>query len=521
MGELKRGILLVSLFIFLGINFSLIVFSEVSKESFFSVGSEYLVMTPYTTLSSYQLQIFVLYDNTNLFMDINNDGASDYELNFNKGGSFNLSTPWQISEGSRIISDKPIYFSQTLMYSNNEYIVPDYMTLSKNFVSVPVENYRYEYYTLSGAYRFLSKENGVIFIDENIDGVVDKNYTINSKNNSYFKISNYSRVFSNVSFFGYSNDSLTAPFGKEFISSFDNITLIIAENNTRIDVDMNMDLVIDNTSFLNKGVYNFSFLTGARIIGDKNFSCFENHYKNLYFNVNYYFPCRRTKEITNEFYLHSQKFNQSLVGLFNNFSYPLSDYNATLTALDGQVEVINNMTSNILKNVTSGKFYSVISNTPLIDSLNKNDYVQLSGFKNYSVNFGSLISYKKPYIIIRPKTKVLTPNSSAVISVRIINPFSDTSLENVKVTLPLNCGFLMQSSIVNYKKERLSGGVISSTSSGVVTSVNDVVYFDYPGIIESESFVDIDYVFLTPASSLVCSLGKVGLSYDANTWDFG
>lgn len=514
----KRGITLVILIL---INLSTLTYSEVSKDSFFTIGSEFLIIKNPNSPNPLQTQIIIIYPNTNIFIDINNDGVDDYHLNYEHKGQYTLSTIWQITEGSRITSDKPIYYYQTIFSYNNYSLVPNFINSDKIFIIPSVDNYRKEYYIINGSYRFLSKENTIIYIDENIDGTIDKQ--VYTKNFTTINLNNFSRVFSNNTFFGYSNDSITSPIGTDFFTSTDKMQLIISINNTKLDFDFNMDTNIDNSYTLNKGVYNFTVIPGTRIISTNNISCFDYYNyitqtADLTKYTKLFSPCKRTSDISNEFFIYVTKKNHSLIGLFNNESYNSQNYSVTLTSLNSEEIVIDNLTSNNKKNIDVS-FYSVNAITPIIDSL---EYKESSGASPsiiYNYSAGSLIAYKKPYLITKSKSKIITPNSTMILSVRLFNPQSTNSLENIEIYIPLSCGLLIKQGIANYKKESLNIGLIEENSKVLIEdNINNQIIFRYDNSLEGESFLDVDFVFLTPVQTNICSFGKTMVSYKTRTW---
>src|SRR3989338_5625630 len=99
---------LLILFIIVSIN---TVSAEVSKEDpYFGVGSEFLVVGIENT------EIFTLFDNTNIYLDNNNDGVWDYQFQGNSGESQVLNPPWSINRGARIQTDKPVMYKQMMFY---------------------------------------------------------------------------------------------------------------------------------------------------------------------------------------------------------------------------------------------------------------------------------------------------------------------------------------------------------------------------------------------------------------------
>lgn len=492
---------------------------EVSKESFFSTGAEYLVIQNLESSYPQAPQIYAAYDDTTIMVDINNDGAIDYDLKVNKGGPYLLSFPWNIVDGSKIKSDKPIQYIQSYYHS---LISPYYMSSGDlnmgKIISMPAsDNLENEYYVMPGNYKFISDNNATIFIDENIDNTLNKN--ISSTNLSKITISNYSRVFSNNTFFGYSNDAIVGVIGTDFFSSYIRTTILIAEDSTTIYLDYNVDTIIDSTRLFNKGIYIINTTFGTRISSDKKISVFDTIPVGLgvyktYSNI----PSKRTDEISNEFLIAGQGTGHNLIGLFNNYSFESQTFNATLLINNSNIQInLTNLTSNKLTQI-SNFFYAANATTPLLDYYEYSYTPSSMYYKYYS---GELISYKKPYLFTRTKSKFVTPNSSSTFNARVINPFRAMSLSTVNLKFPITCGFVMSTASVNYKKEYLKGGVIEESSKAVTkfdNGLNSYFIFTYDGTIEPEAFLDINFVLSTPSEQKTCSLGPATLSYYAPTW---
>ena len=134
---MNKTIYLVILFV-IGLVSS--VNAEVSKEDpFFGVGSDFLVVR----YSGDNPDIYTLFDNTNIYLDNNNDGIWDYQFQGNAGESQILDTPWPIYNGARIHTDKPIMYKQLLYHYECSYDPCDeeiYITIP------PLNNLKSEYY---------------------------------------------------------------------------------------------------------------------------------------------------------------------------------------------------------------------------------------------------------------------------------------------------------------------------------------------------------------------------------------
>ncbi|MBN2880618.1 hypothetical protein JXM83_01070 [Candidatus Woesearchaeota archaeon] len=77
-----------------------------------TTGSDFLIPTNLTNI------ITKLYNNTQILCDINNDGIIDYKFNIENTTKINL--PWNLKQGSRIKSTKPIILQQITYSENNK-----------------------------------------------------------------------------------------------------------------------------------------------------------------------------------------------------------------------------------------------------------------------------------------------------------------------------------------------------------------------------------------------------------------
>jgi len=83
---------------------------SISEEPYCYAASDFMV----AKYKDYPPQLIALYDNTDIFFDINNDGVWEYKTRINKNKPYYPKTSWDLQSGSYIHSSKPIIYNQKI-----------------------------------------------------------------------------------------------------------------------------------------------------------------------------------------------------------------------------------------------------------------------------------------------------------------------------------------------------------------------------------------------------------------------
>ena len=500
------------------------------KENYYSVGSDFLVLQNPESTAAAPPQIYALYPNTVISFDINNDGVYDYGFTVASGGPYNLNTSWQISDGTKIHSNKPIQYVQQiyLLTANANYVGKTFKE-DRLLTVPPIENFGNETILRNGTWYILSDSNANISVDTNADGTTDSSFIIN-KSTKTLNVNKTTRLFSDKKFISYSTNGFGGLLLTDFLSNENKTTLIILENNTIISYDYNIDGVIDSTSTLNRGEYNLTLPRPSRIISNKYVSAFAyvDGLPGGTVHTKSYFPLSSTSSVSNEF---SVGINNDfiygpadrghfLIGVFNNESAENISSNFDVFDEDNlKLTGYSNFTTGKIQTLgTSNGLFIINSSVPLIDyafyHYNSGAYIR------YYI--GHTIAYKKVYMTTAPKTKIISSNSSVIINSRVFNPFKDTTVSNIIIKFPINSAFSMQLATVNGRKLSLNTDGVVETFSKAVTLVNDgaetYFLFSYDNILEPETYLDLDFSLLTPSVNGVNQFSQSTLTYNAQTW---
>lgn len=496
-----------------------------SQDSFYSIGSDFLVLQTMGISNvdnpgykSYP-QIYALYDNTKISIDVNNDGAIDYEFIKNKGGPYSLTFDWELISGSKIHADKPIIYHQEIflnVWKTSSGLGRGQATRS---ISVPpCSNYKNEYLILQGKWHFITDNlNQTIYIDENIDGTINYVRQLNKSSSLNVDINNFSRVYSSKSFFGYSWDSLAGPLSNDFLTGSGVVRIIVLAQDTTVTFDYNVDTTPDYFITLSIGEYLFNTTYGARITSDKNISIFDLA---AGFGAGYpiYPPATLSKTATNEFIVASKGSGENIIWVFNNFSAENINNSLLLYSLtDNNATKYTNISSNTRIPLLLSGLYFAYSTLPMTE------YYSYSYVSSTSPAYHSArnIFYKKIYMTTNPKSKFVTPNSTVIMNVRVFNPFNDTTVSDIKIKFPINNFFSMPVASVNARKASLKydGGDYFSKAVTLITDNNENYFlFEYDETLEPESFLDIDFSLSTPSTIGINEFQEATLTYSAPTW---
>lgn len=231
-----------------------------------TTGSEFLI--PYNN----PIQILTLYNNTNIYLDINNDQQIDYELNIKNTTSKEIQPPWQIKQASKIITSKPIILRQNnkIDYSPTAYeikltcLIPDILY------------HQHEFLLTKGKHTVISNT------PTSIQLITNTNTTkINITKKLTLEINQPTIIKSNQKILATNNLCLNPSSSKTFFTTQNSIT-IYSTKKSKIQIDYNADNITDKTIITNNTkkinvleLNNFPPLT--KIYSNESIFIIENH----------------------------------------------------------------------------------------------------------------------------------------------------------------------------------------------------------------------------------------------------
>jgi hypothetical protein len=499
------------------IGYIAIVNAEVSKEDpYFGIGSEFLVV------GTGNPEIFTLFDNTNIYLDNNNDGIWDYQFQGNSGEIQILNPPWPINRGARIQTNKPVMYKQ-LTYENICRWDPCdtfyYTTVP------PLNNLESEYYvfSLGDNWQVVAPQVTTINFDIDIDGTIDQTLSVDRGkiNSSQIPYKKFARIYSESGkkFSLYGRYALAAPVGSDFYTNLGSIKVLVSEDNTKVNIDMNNDLAYDETYTLNKGAHDISTIQGAHINSNKPIAVYSNFQGT-------FFPIATSGMINNDLWGESGNLYR-IIGLFNNASglYYNTTYNIDFQA---QNDLISNFTGQIAANV--------IANLPSMGNvhlwadmpLNYLFYQTGSGRTGHP-KFLPSYSYSRIYPVTFSEEKYIGSEDDLIINARVFNPFAETTATSFSVKLRFNDLFAFPAIFtVEINKKNLNTDAV--ISSDTITKIPVLINGQYEFVIDSSEssllnslgpfeYYEIRYNLISPLVHGFYDFEPVEITYNAPTWE--
>lgn len=499
---MKKKLLIFTLF-FMMIN-SLFVIS-ISEEPYCYAGSDYYVIQH----GNYPPELIALYDNTQIFFDINNDGIWEYRKTINKNTPYYPTTNWNLKDGSLIHSNKPIVYNQKIYSSSNDrnyQCIPPINALRNEIVLYPV-------YVNNGLWKIISPNATINIIDKNnvlTTKNIESSITINIPDNTA-KPTDVWYINSTKPIIATSNFGFSSRLDTDFIKSVSGTTMIVTiEDNTLVEFDLNSDGIFDESEIMNRGNKEFDLTAGTRIKSNKKIGVFEREW---WAKLDYS-QCIPTKSVNDELFLKIHAKGRIYVtGLFNdddgfnNTFYQLTDGNTHINdaVISNGVRVVSNSYSNIVR-IKADKPVSAF-------------------YKHYYSN--SYYKFQRPFQTIEPyitsfsKLKFIGLNDSAIINVRVLNPTS-YDLDDVKVTIRYLDVFPTINVTYYFSIRNLDGDsplVTETPKTSPTLTIFGVKEFTINlGTILAEEYADINYYLKTPTDPGIFNLPKATLEFNSNIW---
>lgn len=488
------------------IQYSLILFilaagaiSIDSKEHFSAVGNHFLSIN-----ENYAPKIIPLYDKTQIYIDINSDGVSDFQYTQDSNKTLAIDTPWPIKPGSIIKTSKPVIYQQDTK-QDSIYRVSNYVP--------PVTNFKKEYVTAGGLYTILSTEDTTIEI-----------YHLINESTTYRDIKAYeplkinlgqTYLESNDPFIAYHEKSFAMPVGRNYIAS-NSTVYIVSKDNYEVEIDYNDDQIFDDTFDYDSGLSTITVPIGAYLEFSRDVGVYKQIRGNSYVAINPIFPFNYlssegyffrlgtdpTKIFTFGFYNESQfYYNGTDIDLYQTDKLELKPFGLTYFESDAPTLVAADY----------GSHYSYRScgacNTVYVHIVHANPMQASAQI--------SLVSF--------PKKKYLKTNGMFDSSIRVFNTFKDTVANNFKLEIRLNNQFLtLQTySVIIEKKDSIDDEIISSKSF-ILTPVSSRLNIDdsFLSTLGPQEYFDVTLTLLSPAQIGIYKVLDVDLDYSIPVWNY-
>ncbi len=488
--------------------------AEVSKEDpYFGVGSEFLV------IGTDNPEIFTLFDNTNVYLDNNNDGIWDYQFQGNSGESQTLNPPWPVNRGARIQTDKPVMYKQLIVES----LCKDWPWCKTIYHTTvpPLNNLRSEYYifSLGDSWNVVAPQNTTINVDINADGSIDKTLSVDrgKVNSSTVPSDQYAKVYSESGkkFSLYGTYALASPSGTDFYTNRGSIKALVTEDNTQVNIDMNNDLAYDENYTLNKGAHDINVIEGAHINSNKPIAVYSKF-------TSIPFPVMTSDMLNNDLWGESGNLYR-IIGLFNNASglYYNTTYNIDFQT---QNDLIANFTGQIAANVI--KELPSMGNVHLWANMPLNYFYYL--YEQYTSLFLPSYTYSRIYPITFSDKKYIGLEDGLTINARVFNPFAETTATGFSVKLKFNKLFAFPAVFkVEVDKKNLNTDAVIATDT--VTKVPILINGQYEFVISNSDssllnslgpfeYYEIKYNLISPLTYGFYDFEPVEITYNAPTW---
>lgn len=487
----------------------LLVYS-ISEEPYCYAASDFMV----AKYQDYPPQLIALYDNTDLFFDVNNDGVWEYKTRINKNKPYYPKTSWDLQSGSYIHSNKPIIYNQKI------YALGTAPKNSVNYQCVPpINSLQNEILLLSAwsnaaPYWRIISPNATINIITPINTIQTENIHLSKDINSYISRPTPSQIWyinSTKPIIASSIYSLNGKLDNDFIKVIPGKTIILAlEDNTLVEFDQNGDGIFDESNMTNKGRSEFILTAGSRIRSDKKISVFENDW-HVELEYSTAIP---TKSMNNEIIITIHEANKEYItGIFNSDDgFENTTYNITEETLKISGGVPSNDYQQIPNDfITTAR---VIASKP-ITGYYKNSYIT----SWYRIQ--RPMQTIEPYISSFSRLKFVGLNDTAIINVRVFNPTS-YDLDDVKINIRYLDVFPTKE--IKYYQSIKSleddSFIVTETEKSVTpTSFSNIKEFTINlGTIKSEEYANIEYYLITPAKEGTYNFPKASLEFNAPIW---
>ncbi|CEG14036.1 exported hypothetical protein [groundwater metagenome] len=479
------------------------VCSEIPKEDpLWTIGEDYLVV------ENGNPRLYLLFNNTEIYIDLKNDGVWEFYTVQDAETQFTPSILGQnIIYGDKIHTSKPvIYYRGGYRYD----VVP------------PIGNWKSEYYAYEETWYAVVEENAMIYVDDNDDGTIDRNVSAIPFTANSITVSNFGKVFSNKPFYFWTSDNIGAQKGTDFYLPWNSIWKIyVLENETELKVDVSNDGFwdVENLTW-NKGVITeFSALRladGAHLKFNKQVVVF--------LSFGYIYSLQPSSMLGNDFWSSwsGDSYWSQLTGFFNN---------ATGIAANTTYYADKVIENDLISNYNGTLISNQITNTPSLGC------IHIWG----NMPFGCVYLYYGWYLYTVPQSsitsttygtqKYLGANELTKIYTRIFNPFANTTISNVNITVKIPSNFSLPNGntlTLNIKKFYLRNDTEIENDTITITPANISGNYEFTinststsllNSLEPMEYIDLRYQIVTPSVLGRYNFEPVNVNYKAETWN--
>lgn len=505
--------------------YSVVVDAAVTREDpFISIGTDFLILTP----GNDNHVIKTWFNNTNIYLDLEDDGVWDFKYTKNSGEDLAIThlNPDLIKPGTRIHADKPVEYSQ---YFGLWGVVPEIRNLKKEYYVDNTPEKSTPYYGGPCGYyaSHYSHRPYYVAVPQNSNEITTiyadyMNGTVTSINVSHLSrgivqgpihCGNYQpmpmRIYSNREFYLYDGNGVIGPAGNDFYLPWQNIQkLVIIKNDTEVRIDKNNDMNYDMTIINDSGIYgSFSLAHGSHIHSNNPIAVFTDW--------GYYaLPSNMTgndiwsRDLSGWNYCWGSWQNcyniyNNILGLFESTNLNFDRIKENDLSPDFNFTINQNEYRTINSKIKEGSRFHIYADKPFIE---------------ISDNNNGVFPYSSISATQQSRQKYLGANEVTTIEVRIFNPFANTIIHNLTATIRFPHLFFWLNESVVIEKRYIMNDAIVENSTFVVTPA-DYQFSMNLSILESMQYYDIEYQLRTPLQIGSFEFEPVTISYEADTWN--
>jgi hypothetical protein len=473
-------------------------YANLNSEPFISaIGCDFLSLSQ--NITSDRLFAVILYNNTEIYVDINNDEIRDFSYFGNEGDLINLILPNKEypKAGSKIYSTKPIWLKQILYFYDKIDFLGTHSTYEYQTTITPLKNLKKEYVLQHDEFFILSEKDTQIIIGEkkeDISAHVPKLIYINSPQ----------KIVSKHPIYAYSKYGPAQLSSYEYYLDLDVAKISVLENNTEIFFDYDLDGYYDYNRTYESGQHIEKFIKhGIKLKSINEFGLSSKMSSKNNNNIRFY-PVYPKSQLSNEYFTYKTPGDRRKV--FN--------YITGISSSNELHKTNENMT--LSKNIfiiyeEDGLQQMVFENPFMIKEYSENVLFEYF-FSESNQNPSADIVFTQ---FIREKN--IFSNSNFTLILRLFNTYKNSNISNVSLIISLSQSFLFNESFVNAKiKDLINDSILEEISDISFKSQNEVSILLQK--LTSQSYIEIEILQKTVKSHGVYALNNVGLSYDADIW---
>jgi hypothetical protein len=471
------------------------------NNTIFQTGTEYLRL-----VKGY---IWVLFDNTYIYFDTNNDGVYDYETTKNANEYMQPSDLNLPHYGSRVYSTKPILYSFKSLGSG----------YNSNYLSVPpIHALKNEYYVPSGDWHIGATQEITVYVDEGINGSIEQTKTISKLNGDTITTSDLSHIYSNDPFYCYNDYTFIGDHGKDYyLYTADIEQLLVFQDHTNISIDTDNDGVYDHYLELDKGSHTLSGYTiGSHLHANNSILLLDDYA----WVTSYIIP---SDTICSDYYSFGSTPNYGIlsyiIGCFNNITI----YGDQVLNNDLIPDYTLHIGSNEMKYISHSSRTIHLWGTKPFPAFARAAYSSWRWYYNQCIPscITSMI-YHDP--------NELKANQNVEMETRIFNPTATTNITNVTAAFTIDDAFALSGGTtlsITVEKHYLDNDTLIDTDTFTITPAHPGGNYTFTltksdtslfNALQPMRYYAIYYDITTPTTVGNYQFKPVTIEYDASTW---